>query len=202
MKCEKRSEISKTPNKIRLNSKDFYDESIFANEPVLAENWKGKRTNSKNRTSGSLKPKAKLSRPEILSNGNIISSGIKNIRVNNTCAFDTVVQALLVGFTDHNNLKMPLKNNCSELSIFLKTLYEKDYLTNVYKLRTELLMKYFKHEQMDQVTHIQCECNVYFIVERILLDSNYYVLQPQSRVQIKIVHLENHRCKESAPMCL
>lgn len=159
------------PKKIKsqIVKKEFKDESVFSENPSLVENWKGlgKRSTSSKRRIG-------LNSIPLLFNGTRTRTGIKDVLVSNTCAFDAVSQIIAVGCVDGFNLSTSILNSDNMYCQFVKAMIvknsKKQYL---YKRQAEILGKFFDNKvSNNNITHINCECSVTYIFDKILIDSD------------------------------
>lgn len=169
-KRECKHEDSKRQKNKEGNSKngDFNEESVFKSSPKLEENWRNKTKNlNTTRLIEKIKPKTK--EIEILPNGNICTSGIKNVVTTNTCAFDAILNALLVICIDYINISIFITSMDSAFSRLVSALVRKDVDVDCLKKRTEILQLYYKSTVQGHVKVIDCVCNVTFVLEKILI---------------------------------
>lgn len=152
-------------------NKDFRKESVFKCNPKLEENWRNKTENQKTpRLAEKVKPRTRKNEIEILPNGNICASGIENVVVKNTCAFDAILNALLVICTDYVNIFTFIISLNSAFSELVSALVHKDIAVNCIINRTEILKKNYQSTLKGNIEFIDCACNVTFVLEKILID--------------------------------
>lgn len=105
----------------------------------------------------------------LLRNGSITPFADKNTIISNTCAFDSVAQAIAIGVVDEYALNRIKRKNDDEYYKFINMIIDND-TENVYKLRSDILKKYFEIVYDSDTVYVNCECNVAYIFKKILLD--------------------------------
>lgn len=147
-------------------------ESIFTENPSLIENWRGLATKREKRKNISEKETPKVI---LLKNGfRAKFTGGKNLIVKNTCAFDSVSQAIAVAVVDGFCIGRIVNTSNEVYCKFIKMLISNASIQNIYQSRTEILKQFFNTENTsDDRIIISCECNVTHIFEKILIDVIY-----------------------------
>lgn len=143
------------------------DDSIFSDNPSLVENWKGLGMVKKEHQT---KPKRKVF---LLSNGGRFIIDNEIVVTTNTCALDSVCQALAVSYIDRSSINKIIQESDHMLCQLIKSMCEKDN-EDVYKIRTSLAKIYFKKLQKEATIEVYCECNVLYIFDKILIDCDLY----------------------------
>lgn len=147
----------------------FYKESVFRKNPTLLENWRNKANSQKSLPlRDAIKPKKMHNQIDYLSNGKMPSSRIKGITISNTCAFDALTQAIVIACLKNSKISMFLNSLQNKFSQIVCALRHKDYSSDIYKLRTELLRPFFKSTSKGNLEVIDCSCNVFFILEKVI----------------------------------
>lgn len=146
----------------------FKDESIFLEFPSLLENWKGLGKNKRK----TKKPRSmQVRKIPLLLNGSRSRSGVENVLLTNTCAFDAVSQTIAAGCIDGFDLNTSVLNSDDMFCQFITaSIDKKNIKQDLYKLRVEMLERFFEKKQLYNLTTIHCECSVTYIFERILID--------------------------------
>lgn len=140
-------------------------DSIFSSNPSFIENWRGKGNVKK-----SLQ-KLRIPKMPILLNGSIMKTN-DNIFPSNTCAFDSLSQAIAVMFVEKYKVSYKIDNTDNHYFRFIRTLINNSN-ESIYKLRNEILLQHFKTDTLGINRYISCECNISYIVENVLLDQLY-----------------------------
>lgn len=175
---EKKSKI--IPDKT-IKKVDFTKESVFTRDPKLVENWRNKTEIEKHIAMiDQVKPKLNENQIETLPNGNICSSGINKIVVNNTCAFDAVLSALVAICTDNARIAMVMTSLNKPFSNLVCALRHKDVSVNPLRMRTEILKKYYELSVHGNLEVIDCNSNVSFVIEKILYDEIFSAVVTKS----------------------
>lgn len=113
------------------------------------------------------KPQAS-SKISLLSNGNNLRPqqiAGQHIMVNNTCAFDAVIQALLVGYRDWTNYYNFINSSTNEILNFITTVSTYGTQQKVYKERALILSKIFQPTS----GAINCACNINNLINNNLM---------------------------------
>lgn len=163
----KRDPITST-RKRKLQSQEpkeeFTDDSIFAEDPTFIENWKGK---------GNVTKKRKTLKPVIfLSNGGWLQIDKKICILRNTCAIDSLCQALAIAYIDGYRISHTIHASENLFCKLVRLMSGRD-TEEVYKIRFEMAQAYFSKIEQECSVEVRCECNVNNIFERILIDCIY-----------------------------
>lgn len=152
----------------------FYDNSIFQNNPVKVENWRGLIENKTKQRSGN-----HYLDPLILRNGTAHLRELLPL-VQNTCGFDAVVQSFAIAFKDRPEIRFYINSVHHELTSLIKSLLTfkttvanakkrdksrigKDTLMKIYIKRTEILTQIY-NEKIIQNT-LDCADNVSKVID-------------------------------------
>lgn len=143
-------------------TKTFLNDSVFSVIPTYVENWRGEgvpKDDSANKPVNIM----------FLKNSNFTVQDIseKNIKLTNTCAFDSVFFLLAHGFKEYSCIRDLFDNNCRnrDITAFLQILCNSDNNSEeANKLRIRIASIHFKNN------HYDCECNAAFIYEHVLND--------------------------------
>lgn len=178
---------------------DFPKESILSEDPLLYENWRGLVVKTPQSKPTAIK---NTNKPiHLLKNGNICSSGVKGIVLENTCAFDSLVQICAVGYVDRNCLMKAFDEKNSDFSKLVKALATNDYATNINATRTKVIEQYYYDKiEHNHVTVINCLSNISFSLDKILINdipsvisckkcSNKNCIQNLSQVHRYVSHM-------------
>jgi hypothetical protein len=143
----------------------FNNDSIFADQPSYIENWMGQARITKN------EPVKKI---KFLKNGNLCPSlriDSQNVKLKNTCAFDSVMYLLCTGYTYNRNVRN-LVNTNKEKELIPQYLHRlSDNVSKygeIYSLRAKIIKTYLQTPPSiseNQIT-FNCECNATNIFER------------------------------------
>lgn len=192
---EIKKDRQKTRKTFTKKKKEFSDESIFAENPSLNENWKGLGSN-KNK-----KPEKKTMKYiPLLQNGNKTRSGIKDLILINTCAFDAVAQVFATACADGFVISTTVfSNSTNNFCNFLKDILDnKKTKLDLYKNRPRLLENYFDKKNLKTTTEVSCHCSAKYIFVKLLIDVIYsadlvenctHVACPLNNVERNIVFL-------------
>lgn len=159
--------VSKTlvqKRKLQTNE-EFTDDSIFAENPTFIENWRGKGKDVKKR-------KRKLKSIVLLSNGSRLQIGDKKYILRNTCAMDSLCQALAIAYVDDYRISRTIQDSKHLFCKLIRLMTEKN-TEELYKVRSEMAQVYFNKVEQANTVEISCECNVNNVFERILIDCIY-----------------------------
>lgn len=153
---------------------EFTQESIFANEPIPIENWRNKAYNNvplslRDKT----EPKKRSHKVDLLPNGSISNSGVDNIVVKNTCAFDSIAQAFVVACLNSQLFFDLIRSEKCDFFKLICHMVQKDYNVNILKLRTNIVSQHYPSIKNGNLTLIDCICNVTYILEKILFGEIY-----------------------------
>lgn len=154
-----------------INKSEFPPNSIFSPIPSLNENWRNKceETKSKAKTlSESVKPRSQKNNIDFLINGNKCGSGVKNVILNNTCAFDSVLQAFVVAYVGRSSVTKLIDGLNTEFSALVEAIAKKGYFKNVYTLRTDVLLKHCTIKKQNDLLIIDCTSTIAFVLRTVL----------------------------------
>lgn len=107
---------------------------------------------------------------QLLPNGNISRTNIKDLILQNTCAFDAVVEAFAVAYKEIPCVKTLLEQQDSSFSTLVKAVSEKDDTVDILRLRAEILSNYFVIEKRSNIRVVDCSCNVTRIFEGAIIE--------------------------------
>jgi hypothetical protein len=111
----------------------------------------------------------------LLQNGSKTRSGIKDLILTNTCAFDAVTQVFAAASADGFAVSTTVfSNSTNNFCNFLKGMLD-DKMTklDLYKNRARILENYFAKQKLKTTTEVTCHCSATYIFERILIDVIY-----------------------------
>lgn len=153
------------PNPLKCENNDFEAQSVFQDNPIKIENWRGLAVS----TPRSLKPKPIY----ILQNGNVANSKSAENRtiITNTCAFDSVSQTFAIAYKDRQKFRdsVDAQINKGEFHDFLTLITElsnaKNFGKKLYNLRVKFLLQLFKQSKTQYV--VDCSCNTTKILDEI-----------------------------------
>lgn len=148
---EKRKEIKtkterRTKTITKKEKKVFKDESIFLEFPSLLENWKGLGKNKRK----TKKPRSmQVRKIPLLLNGSRSRSGVENVLLTNTCAFDAVSQTIAAGCIDGFDLNTSVLNSDDMFCQFITAMIDPNNIKqDLYKLRVEMLERFFEKNNL------------------------------------------------------
>lgn len=161
-KCSRMKKTSKLTS-------DFTDDSVFSDTPSLIENWRGKGVPKSKKKYPALKPVV------LLTNGSRFKVDDNIIIIKNTCALDSVAQALSVAFVDVLNtvVNQIIQNNDHIFCQLIRSICEKK-TDEIYNIRSVIAQTYFKSDQKGTTVEIDCQCNVLYIFDQILTDCSLH----------------------------
>lgn len=136
----------------------------------------------------------------LLQNGNKTRSGIKDLILINTCAFDAVAQVFATACADGFVISTTVfSNSTNNFCNFLKDILDnKKTKLDLYKNRPRLLENYFDKKNLKTTTEVSCHCSAKYIFEKLLIDVIYsadlvenctHVACPLNNVERKIAFL-------------
>lgn len=149
----------------------FTDDTIFSDHPSLVENWRGLGMLRHKRKKNTSEPRKKVF---LLSNGGRFKTDKEIISATNTCALDSVCQALAIAYTDGSSINPIIQGSDHMLCQLIRTMRDKNSGEEAYKIRSSIAKTYFKNVQVGDVTEVDCECNVLYIYDKILIDCCLY----------------------------
>lgn len=157
------------PRKTRKKKKEYLDDSIFAENPTLIENWRG--FGSKELP----KKKKPIRYVPLLLNGLRTRSGVDKLILKNTCAFDAVAQVIAAASADGFAVNTTvLTNTGNNFCMFVKNMLDDaKSREDLYKIRAQIVQHYFKKTISKGITEIHCECSVTKIFDEYLIDAIY-----------------------------
>lgn len=149
--------------------KDFNEDSIFADQPSFVENWKGQ---------GRLVKEKSVHKLKFLKNGNLCDYVRVNsdyVEIKNTCAFDSVMYMLSLGYKENVYIKKLIDALQEKLILqYINKLSDIDCEDNdIYILRAKIIQLYLQTPPSRAGDHLiyHCECNATNIIERFPLQS-------------------------------
>jgi hypothetical protein len=80
---------------------------------------------------------------QLLPNGNISRTNINDLILQNTCAFDAVVQGFAVAYKDYASVKALIHTQDSSFAVLVKAISDQNIAVDVLRLRAEILSNYF-----------------------------------------------------------
>lgn len=101
----------------------------------------------------------------VLRNGTLGTSRFGTLTTN-TCAFDSVIQSLAIGYLDKTNIKKKICDKNNEITDLINSLItstKKTTSKNIYEKRTNILTKIFKIKK--GAPEVDCACNVSTIID-------------------------------------
>lgn len=135
--------------------------------------FKNSVSNSENLEDFSQKENSKSSIPVLL-NGNIVNSVYmldQHIRITNTCAFDAVLQSLLIAYRDWSRYKSYVDFSPIKILTFIKLLSAVGATPELYKERTIILSNFFP---VSEENRIDCVTNITLLTDKLFQQAMSY----------------------------
>lgn len=104
----------------------------------------------------------------MLPKGNLIQSGVPNVLVTNTCAFDSILHAIIFGYTELPFGASFISKLTSKFAKLVETIVNKDYLMNVYAQRTDILKQHCESTVQGEITAVDCTPSLAFVLNGVL----------------------------------
>lgn len=137
--CKRSKPKKQVNNASKVYSRSLTEESIFSDQPSYVENWKGQ---------GKITPLYPNTTIKFLRNGNLCPSFNSNLKVLNTCAFDSIMYLLGNEYNTNENFRTIVdafheKKMIPQYIKYLSDINSKD--DDIYNLRTRIIVHYIEN---------------------------------------------------------